>query len=232
MIQQKLRAILADFGAKAADSPRPHILMGHFTVAGSETSTGQVLMGGEIILSPADIALANADYVAMGHIHKQQKLEPNIYYAGSPYHLNFGELEEKGFNIVTFDDNGGLVDVEFIKNPHARPRQTIDARWDAEKQGWDLSENPHPGADVRIRLYAPTHEFSDDTISQVEAAALEAGINSVKIEKIPTPENRIRAAELSSARSLRDKLLEYGKVKEIEIPETALLKADQIEEVV
>lgn len=231
MIQDKLRAILADFGAKAADSPKPHILMGHFTVAGSETSTGQVLMGGEIILSPADIALAKADYVAMGHIHKAQKIEPNIYYAGSPYHLNFGELEEKGFNIVTFDDKGNLSDVEFVRTP-SRARQSIAAHFNPDIQCWDLSEKPHPGADVRIRLYAPIHEFSDEMASQVEAAALEAGVHSIKIEKIPTPENRVRAAELSSAKSLREKLLEYGKIKAIDIPESALLKADQMEEVV
>ncbi|UCE67372.1 MAG: metallophosphoesterase [Candidatus Zixiibacteriota bacterium] len=232
MIAEKLRVILSDFGAKAIDSPKPHILMGHFTVAGSETSTGQVLMGGEIILSPADIALANADYVAMAHIHKAQKIEPNIYYAGSPYHLNFGELEEKGFNIVTFDDDGNLADVEFVKNPHARSRQTIDVRFNPETRDWDLSEKPHPGADVRIRLYAPMHEFSDEIVDQVEATTLEAGVHTIKVEKIPTPENRVRAANLSTAQTLRDQLIEYAKVKGIEAPESALLKADQVEEVV
>jgi len=231
LIAENLRPILADFGVKAQDSPEPHILMAHFEVTGSVYSNKQTILGGDIKLSPADIALANADYVAMSHIHKRQKIEPNIYYAGSPYHLNFGELEDKGFNIVTFDDKGNLADVEFVKTP-SRARQTIDAHWNPDSNAWDLSEKPHPGADTRIRLYAPQHQFDSDLTDTMEAATLEAGVHSVKIEKIPTPENRIRAADLSSAKSLRDKLVEYGKIKEIDIPESALLKADQVEEVV
>lgn len=44
-----------------------------------------------------------AHYVALGHIHKPQKLDAPAptYYAGSPMQLDFGELgEEKTFNVV------------------------------------------------------------------------------------------------------------------------------------
>lgn len=228
LIQEKLQVILADFGAKAADSPKPHILMAHFTVTGSETSTGQVLMGGDIQLSVADLALANADYVALGHIHKAQQqlqLPPHIHYAGSPYHLNFGELEEKGFKIITFDDDGKLVYVEFIKTP-SRPRQVIDVR--KTQDSWDWSEQPDPDADIRIRVYAPEHEFPSDFEKQIRESYPQC--LNIKIEKIPTAEIRIRAAELTAAKTLRAKLLEYAAVKEIEISETVLEKADRLEE--
>lgn len=227
LMQQKLRAILADFGAKAADSPKPHILVSHITVAGSETSTGQVMLGGDIQVSVADLALANADYIALGHIHKAQKLGSNIYYAGSPYHQNFGELEPKGFNIVTFDDAGRLQDVEFIKTP-SRPRQVIDAAIIDGKL--KLSETPMAGAEVRVRIYGASHEFNEDLAAQAEAQC--SGCNSLKVETIPTLENRVRAAELGNCTTLRGKLLEYGKVKQIDICESALAKADELEETV
>jgi len=224
-LAQKLRTILADFGAKAAESPRPHILVGHITVAGSETSTGRVMLGGDIQLSVADLALANADYVALGHIHKAQKLGSNIYYAGSPYHLNFGELEAKGFNIVTFDGDGNLEDVEFVQTP-SRPRQVIDA--EIVEGHLRLLENPSVGADIRVRIFAPQHEFFEGL--DLEAQTLCAGANSLKVELIPTAENHIRAADLSKAKTLREKLVEYGSVKAIDISETVLQKADRLEE--
>lgn len=224
-LAQKLRTILADFGAKAAESPKPHILVSHITVAGSELSTGQVMLGGDIQVSVADLALANADYVALGHIHKAQKLGSNIYYAGSPYHLNFGELEPKGFNIVTFDDGGNLDDVGFVRTP-SRPRQVIDA--EIAEGHLKLLETPCAGADIRIRIYAPQHGYFEGL--DLEAQSMCAEANSLKIEFIPTAENRIRAVDLSKAKTLRDKLVEYGNVKSIDIAETVLQKADQLEE--
>jgi exonuclease SbcD len=224
IMQAKLRAILADFGAQAAGGPRPHILVSHITVAGAETSTGQVLLGGDIQVSIADLALANADYVALGHIHKAQKLGENIYYAGSPFHLNFGELEPKGFNIVTFDDDGNLDDVEFIQTP-SRPRQVIDAEIIDGRVV--LSTLPNPDADVRVRIYGPASQFTDDLSQQVEDQC--AHCMSIKVEKIPSAENHVRSANIMTAKSLRDKVMEYGQVKAIDIPESALLKVDHIE---
>lgn len=229
-LQQKLRDILAGFGAKAAESRKPHILIAHITVTGSEASTGQVMLGGDMMVSVTDLNLANADYVALGHIHKAQQpsLPRHISYAGSPYHLNFGELELKGFKIVTFDDNGKLADIEFIETP-SRPRQVIDVRIEDGKLVW--SEDVHSNADTRIRVYAPQHILdANDWKSEVELHGMEA--NSLKIEAIPQAENRIRSAEIDKAKTLREKLLELGRVKNIEFPESVLQKADQLEGVV
>ena len=228
-LQEKLRDILAEFGAKAADSPKPHILIAHITVTGSEASTGQVMLGGDMMVSVADLSLAKADYIALGHIHKAQQpsLPRHISYAGSPYHLNFGELEPKGFKIVTFDDNGNLADIEFIETP-SRPRQVIDVRIEDGHLIWN--EKVCKGADVRIRIYGTQHELeASDWKSQAEYCASDALANSIKIETIPQAENRIRSAEITQAKTLREKLTEYGKVKLIDIPESALRKADELE---
>lgn len=226
-VQQRLRDILAGFGVSASGSPKPHILMAHITVSGSEASTGQVLLGGEIQVSVADLELAKADYIALGHIHKAQQssLPPHIHYAGSPYHQNFGELEPKGFKIVTFDDDGKLADVRFVETP-SRPRQTIDVHLIDGKLEW--SEGLYLKSDVRVRIYAPQHQLSDDLINEVKEFCKDA--HSLKIETIPQAENRIRAAELSGAKSLREKLISYGETKAIDIPESALQKADELEE--
>jgi DNA repair protein SbcD/Mre11 len=226
-ISDGLKSILASFGLAAMDSPRPHIVVSHITVTGSETSTGQVLLGGDIQVSVGDLGLAHADYIALGHIHKSQQpaLPEHIRYAGSPYHLDFGELEDKGFNIVTFDDSGKLIDVEFVKTP-SRPRQVIDGEIIDGKLV--LSEPPYPGADIRVRIYGEPQFFHEGLTGEAEELCRSAA--SLKIESILAAKSRIRVASFAIAQPLRAEIEEYGKVKSYDITPSILAKADLLEE--
>jgi len=227
LIQSNLRTILADFGATISADKKPHILVAHITVTGSETSTGQTMYGGDIQVSFADLEMANADYIALGHIHKAQQptFPDHISYAGSPYHQNFGELEPKGFKIVTFNDSGELSDIEFIETP-SRPRQVIDVRLVDGRP--EYSEEPCVGADIKVRIHAEAHQFNPEIESHAYAWCEEG--NSTIIEKITSPSMRVRAANLTETKSLRDKITEYSEVKEVEVTDTSLEKADLLEE--
>lgn len=64
---------------------------------------------------PIDINLISSEkfnYVALGHIHKMDKLTPHVYYSGSPEPLDFGETGEHG--IIAGEMNSGEVTLEFI----------------------------------------------------------------------------------------------------------------------
>ena len=100
-----LGAIFMGFGGMAAQWRKPHVLVGHFTVKGSVTSTGQTLIGREIEVSREQLEMARADAVLLGHIHKSQKIEPNVFYAGSVYRENVSEQEPKGFYIHEISEN-------------------------------------------------------------------------------------------------------------------------------
>ncbi len=54
---------------------------------------------------------ANFDYVALGHIHKPQKIgEGNVYYAGAPLKYSFGEaLSDKSVMIVELGEPGEVT---------------------------------------------------------------------------------------------------------------------------
>ncbi|MDW8067024.1 MAG: ATP-dependent dsDNA exonuclease, partial [Aquificaceae bacterium] len=56
-------------------------------------------------------------YVALGHVHKNQKVEgavPKVYYSGSPYQIDFSEKgTDKFVNLLVLED--GLVRVERIR---------------------------------------------------------------------------------------------------------------------
>ena len=120
MMQEALTQVI---GSKAAslDPTLPAILAAHVSVgtakAGSETLMS---IGQEPVLLLSNIALPAFDYIALGHIHKQQVLSesPPVVYAGSLERVDFGEEnDEKGFYVVDIlpdgKDNKRQVSFEF-----------------------------------------------------------------------------------------------------------------------
>lgn len=73
-----------------------HHLAGMFEAAGSE----QVISLSGVDSIPGTL-LEEFDYVALGHIHKPQKIGKNSYYSGSPIPMRFSETQRKSLNIVT-----------------------------------------------------------------------------------------------------------------------------------
>lgn len=90
-----------------------HVLVTHFFVTGdqgqlpeiSDSETG-VHVGG-LDKVPASL-FGLFDYVALGHIHKPQRIgQGNIYYAGSPLKYSFSEARgSKAVNLVTLGEKG------------------------------------------------------------------------------------------------------------------------------
>lgn len=144
-----LQAVLRGLGQQMAEHDGPRILLAHAMVRGSQTSTGQELIGCELELGLDDLALADADLYALGHIHAHQWWDvagaPAIY-PGSPRRANFGELEPKGYVVAEFDTsfcgcshgwkrgncpmcgNRGALHWEFIETP-ATPMIHLEAEW-------------------------------------------------------------------------------------------------------
>lgn len=119
-LEEKLTMLISDLAAKL-DSSLPAVLAAHVWVAGAKTGSEKMTtIGTEQTLLPGNVALPAFDYVALGHIHKQQVLQkegPPMVYSGSLERLDFGEEEaEKGFYVVdiTSDENGNhKVDYHF-----------------------------------------------------------------------------------------------------------------------
>jgi len=121
-IATEMSKIFAGLAAQAEAYNCPHLLVGHWNTTGSLISETQILTGVDIELSKDQMALACANLVCLGHIHKAQKLEPNIFYSGSIYRITWGELEDKGFYIheisqIPGDSNYHLTESRFIETP-------------------------------------------------------------------------------------------------------------------
>ena len=109
----------------------PALLVGHLTVSSGifSGSEKQAIYGTDPILLPSQLAIAPFDYVALGHLHRYQNLNPNghpaVVYSGSIERIDFGERkEEKGFCMVTIH-NKQKTTHEFIIVP-IRPFMQIE----------------------------------------------------------------------------------------------------------
>ena len=103
----------------ARENGVPAIVVGHGTVIGAVSSTGQKMTGKDIEFGRGDIASARADVVCLAHIHKAQSWEEDgIFYCGSITRLNVGEREEKGFWIHELTEEGRKS--RFVSGPYKR----------------------------------------------------------------------------------------------------------------
>lgn len=90
-------------GLKAQCNPsKKSVLMTHYTVPGCNTESGQTMMltQFEPIIPQEALLAADYDLVALGHIHRPQKITSrnNWYYAGAINAMNFNdEGQERGF---------------------------------------------------------------------------------------------------------------------------------------
>ncbi len=120
---------------REANDAIPTILVGHFWVNGARLSSWQQGYFNDMEPKVPLAALTDPafDYVALGHIHKHQDLnpheQPHVVYCGSPDRIDFGEKdEEKGFVLVNL--RKGDSDYEFIPVTGSRPM--LDIQVDAD----------------------------------------------------------------------------------------------------
>ncbi len=109
--------------AEQINTQIPAILAGHLTVStgtfsGSEkcATTGQ-----DPIFLPSQLALPGIDYVALGHLHRYQQVNPTqmppIIYSGSVERIDFGESKDtKGFCLVKIVEKN-KTEIAFTPTP-------------------------------------------------------------------------------------------------------------------
>jgi len=93
------------------DPDLPAILTSHATVQGAKYGNERsVMLGRDFVLPVSLMRDPRLDYVALGHIHKAQNLNPDghppIIYPGSIERVDFGEVhDEKSFIIAQIERN-------------------------------------------------------------------------------------------------------------------------------
>lgn len=217
-ISQAATHIIAEL-AKQLDQNVPAVLAGHLTVSNGVFSGSEkrAVYGTDPLFLPSQLAIPPFDYVALGHLHRFQNLNPKgetpIIYSGSIERIDFGERKEaKGFCLVTIHEKK-KVTYEFIKTP-ARPFIQIEVKLAMGKNFTQqivdaVTKHDIDEAIIKILYFLPDGEKDTVDLKTIQRTCSSA-MHIVGVIPIrPTMQRTRRMAANQNELSMQELLLNY-----------------------
>jgi len=138
-----------------------HLLLSHAFITNAETSTSdRAAEIGFATQVPASV-FEGFDYVALGHIHKPQQVNPFIRYSGSPMAYSFGK-EERQEKSVTLIDTASMTQ-EVVPLPLLHRWTTLTDSYEALLAG----EYPEKIREGYVRLNVTDTAVGLDMLSRL-----------------------------------------------------------------
>jgi len=189
------------------DPETPNIFLGHCSVIGAQFSSERLIMLGEDLMVPIKLLTeSDFDYVALGHIHKNQILNavPPVIYPGSIERVDWGEAgEEKGFviadihkgvptvwNMIPLETRPMLDYVVQLESKEDIYRIIYRSMGEKDEAESDNIEKDDPGVMIRIKLQYPEQWAA--LINNQEIERMFPDAFSVQIVQDPIREGRTR----------------------------------------
>ena len=204
-IKEGMKEILLGCGAlRKENSDIPCLFVYHGNVTGATLQNGQILKPGAIEIGRDDLSLVGATYYALGHIHLAQQIGTlPAYYPGSAYPVNWGEVDQTGFNLVEFGSVPDLIPmVDRIPFPHP-PRKKIVSTFES----FEITAHDLTGYDVWLQIRVTKEEQRLIDTDAIFQGLIEAGAGDgsrVTTEIIPT--ETVRAGDIQGAQHLDEKV--------------------------
>ena len=190
----------------------PTIGVSHGTVSGCTTEHGVPMAGFDHEFTTSSLFAAMAQAFLLGHIHRHQSWEDSgrvVGYAGSIGRFHHGEEGDKGF--VLWEVGASVVRFELVATP---ARRTVDLFFqgspDLQQIRAAVADQQLAGAHVRVRWSVAVEDRNDVDRAAI-ARALE-GAATVQLEGRIVPVVRSRAAGISRASSLAEKVKAWARV--------------------
>lgn len=223
--------------AKSLFPDVPHILAGHWSIGGAYISEKQQMIGRDIEISRDQVCLAKADLVCLGHIHKAQQIgkEP-IFYSGSIYSLDAGELDDKGFYYHTLTKTDLCSEfVQVSATKRVVIEEDVTANGDLETSVENIIHR-HSAEQIGGNIVKVTIKLFQDQVDQLkgmfdlEQHFLASGAQAASVHYIRVPRENVRCKEFFTLNSLAEKIAQQAALRaEPEIDKAILEKVSVLE---
>ena len=175
----------------------PAVLMAHLYVSGAALNGSRQprdIVGGSDAMALDDIT-DGYDYLALGHIHRRQRLSARAYYSGSPLPISFDEPAEHGVLLVELK-KGEEPRVDFRQMKTLRPLLTLPKEAAPFEEAIRELREMDPESNAYVRL----HVLGDGSLpfDHLEQAtkALEGKRGRYCTVKVESPQtDRVEAKE-------------------------------------
>ncbi|MDH6084103.1 exonuclease SbcCD subunit D [Umezakia ovalisporum] len=142
-----------------------NILMAHLTIDGARLAQSEARHHTKETYALAGQSLpAEAQYIALGHIHKPQQIPvaAPTYYSGSLIQVDFGEAgEDKGFYLIDVEPGSPAKKPEFISIPCQKPLHIIECELSDYEEKLEPYQDYSGYLKVIINLQTPQPGLTD-----------------------------------------------------------------------
>jgi len=184
----------------------PIIATGHLTTVGASASDSvREIYVGSLEAFPTS-AFPPAAYIALGHIHRPQKVGglEHIRYCGSPIALSFDEAKQQKEVLLVELDSSGMRQISALPVPHFQP--LLSLRGSLKELDVQIKQAPEQGS-VELPVWLEVLVGTDDYLSdlQLRIAALCEGL-PVEVLRIRRERGNACASLQGHARETLDEL--------------------------
>ncbi len=197
-----LGRIFARLTESFTEPDRVHLVTAHLTVVGAAAGGGErdahTVMGYAV---PATVFPGTAHYVALGHLHRAQRVQGPcpIRYSGSPLAVDFGEQENVPSVTVVEVTATTAAQVREVPIPAAAALRTVRGTLA------QLAEVEAPDAWLRVYVREQPRAGLREEVQELLPRALEIRIDP---ELVPAPGSGARVAQ-RAGRSPRELFADY-----------------------
>jgi exonuclease SbcD len=183
-----------------------NLLASHLTVHGAQEGGGerQAHIFGYAV--PASVFPGHLSHVALGHLHRQQKVPHggSVWYSGSPLQLDFGEVDDRKGALLVEATPGLPSKVTAVPLTSGRRLVTLRGTMEQVLAGADETD----GAYVKVELIEKARVGLADTVR----SAIPGAVDVTLLKPAPTRSRTIESRRAISPRDAFHRYLEDNNV--------------------
>ena len=186
MLLQKLEPVL-EAEIRRLDRNIPTVLLGHLMADRASLGAEKFLAVGKGFTIPMSMLIREEfDYVALGHVHKHQNLNPSndppVVYPGSIERVDFGEeKEDKGYILLEVD--AGKVEWEFCTLP-ARLFLTIEIDVSQQEDPLKAVLNTIAEREIEDKVVRLIYKLRSEQLDSIDTNAIDKALQTAHSHSI------------------------------------------------